>query len=291
MEITISDLVTFLGTVPGFKDLSKVDVEQKVVPIIGISRFEPGQTIIKYGDSPHTLFIIYQGRVHGKITTPDNQEHHFFINEGNIFGESALVSNNRRNSTVSAAASTLCLTLDIDTFQQIMIRDWRFTKAFLILTGERIIDQLVRSEVEIFRWSDKFKIGVTEVDDQHKRLFEAINELGEFLNKDKEREETQKWSIQAFIVELLNYIEKHFQDEEQMMAKAKAPWLEDHQKIHRGLAANILEFRDAILVLTNEKEQLHMLEQIHKFMGNWLIQHIMKEDVKFGKYYKELATE
>jgi hemerythrin len=286
MEITVTDLVTFLGKVPGFKDLPKADIEQKVIPIIGISQFEPGEVIIKDGDAPHTLYIIYQGRVHGKTHNSEKQENHFFIHEGNVFGESALVSNHRRDSTVSAAAPTICLTLDIDTFQHIMMRDWRFTKAFFILIGQRTIERLVKAEIEIYHWSEKFKIGVTEVDDQHKRLFAAINELGEFLNNDK-KVDNQKWNIQTFIVEILNFAEKHFHDEEKMMEQANAPWLETHKKIHQGLSVDLADFRDRIMESANTDEQLHMLEQIHKFMADWLIQHIMKDDAKFGEFMKK----
>jgi hemerythrin len=286
MAITVTDLITFLGKVPGFKDLSTVDLQHKIIPIIGISKFEPGQTIFNFGDTPHTLFIIYEGRVHGKTETKDNKEHHFFIHEGDVFGESALVSDQSRNSTIMAAAATTCLTLDIDTFQQIMMRDWRFTKAFFILIGQRLIDHLVKVKIERYHWSEKYKIGVPEVDDQHKRLFEAINELGDFLNNDS-REGNQKLNIQAFMVEILNYVEKHFRDEERLMASSNAPWLPEHKKIHVGLAGNVLEFKARIMELSNEKEQLHMLEQIHKFMGNWLIHHIMEEDTKFGEFFKK----
>ncbi|MBF0382202.1 MAG: bacteriohemerythrin [Magnetococcales bacterium] len=289
MDITVTDLVTFLGNVPGFKDLPKTDVEEKIIPIIGISQFDPGQAIISQGDAPHTLFIIYKGRVHGKTTTDDNQEHHFFIHEGNVFGESALVSNKLRRSTVTASSSTTCLTLDIDTFQHIMMRDWRFTKAFFILIGQRAIERLVKVEIETYYWSDKFKIGVTEVDDQHKRILESINELGEFINSAK-KSDNVKWRIQTFIVEILNYAEKHFHDEELLMEEAKAPWLEEHKQVHQGLADDVIGFRDRIAELSDEGEQLHILEQMHKFMADWLIHHIMKEDAKFGDFYKNLAT-
>jgi hemerythrin len=288
VEITVTDLVTFLGSVPGFKDLPKTDVEEKIIPIIGISQFEPGQAIINRGDAPHTLFIIYKGRVHGKTKTPDKQEHHFFIHEGNVFGESALVSNKRRSSTVTASSSTTCLTLDIDTFQHIMMRDWRFTKAFFVLIGQRAIERLVKVEIETYYWSDKYKIGVPEVDDQHQRILQSINELGDFLNSAKTTENI-KWRIQTFIIEILNYAEKHFRDEEQLMEDAKAPWLEEHKQVHQGLADDVINFRDRIAELSDEGEQLHILEQMHKFMVDWLIHHIMKEDTKFGEFYNNRA--
>jgi hemerythrin len=286
MEITRSDLVTFLSTVPGFKDLSKTDLEHKILPIVGVSRFEPGQTILKRGTLSHTLYIIYQGRVHGIAATAQQQEHHFFILEGNVFGESALVSKRRINSTIEATASTICLTLDIDSFQQIMMRDWRFTKAFFILIGTRSVERLIKAEIKEYHWSEKYKIGIPEVDDQHKRLFEAINELGDFLGNEK-REENQKWTIQSFMVEILSYIDKHFRDEEWLMEQNQVPWLEEHRKIHQGLATNIIDFKDKVLAISHGDEQLHMMEQIHKVMGNWIIQHIMEEDNRFAHFLKE----
>ncbi|MBF0455333.1 MAG: bacteriohemerythrin [Magnetococcales bacterium] len=286
MEITTTDLVAFLGKVPGFKDLPETDVKQKILPIVGISQFEPGQTIIKHGDTPHTLFIIYQGRVHGLAITQDGKEHHFFIHEGNVFGEFALVSNQRRNSTIVAGAPTICLTLDIDTFQQIMMRDARFTKAFFILIGQRIIERTSKLEVTKYKWSDKYKIGVPEVDDQHKRLFDAINELGTFLENSTD-EEDQHIKIQNFLIEITNYTEKHFRDEERLMEKTEAPWLAEHKQVHQALLANVVSFREKIVLLSHKDEQLHIMQQVHKFMGNWLIEHILQEDLSFGVYFKE----
>ncbi len=127
------------------------------------------------------------------------------------------------------------------------------------------------------------------MDEQHKRLFEVINELGDFLNDDH-GSDNQKWNIQTFIIEILNYVEKHFRDEERLMEQTNAHWLEEHKKIHQGLAADVIDFRDKIVKLSDDEERLHMLEQIHKFMANWLIRHIMMEDVKFGDYFKQQAA-
>ncbi|MBF0357666.1 MAG: bacteriohemerythrin [Magnetococcales bacterium] len=285
MEITVTDLVSFLGSVPGFRDLPISDVEQNIVPIIGISHFEAGQSIINLGDTPHTLFIIYKGRVHGVYESEDKKEHHFFIHEGNIFGESAIVSSSRRSSVITASTATTCLTLDIDTFQHIMMRDWRFTKAFFILIGQRAIEKLVKTDIEPYYWSDKLKLGIPEIDDQHQRLFDLFNDLGAFLNS-VDGENNIPLRIQSFIVEILNYVDKHLKDEELLMEQSNAPWLDTHKQVHQILIDNAISFRDRISELQNIDEQIHILEQMHKVLAEWLVNHIMEEDYKFGEFYK-----
>ena len=289
MNITTADLVGFLVNVPGFSDLTRDDLEHKIVPIIGVCSYKAGETIIKRGDGATTLFVIYQGSVKGETRgVGGGEEYQFCIHAGHAFGESALVSNQLSNSTITAAADpTVCLTMDIDSCQQIMIRDWRFTKSFTVLIGQRMVDRLLKEEVAKFKWSDKYRIGIALIDDQHQRLFAVINQLGDFLeNRHESKQKQQQWSVQNFLVEISDYSEKHFAAEERVMEKVAAPMLAEHKKIHQGLLENIVGFKNRILANANISEQLQILEQIHKFMGSWLIKHIMEEDVKFIDYYR-----
>ncbi|MBF0448891.1 MAG: bacteriohemerythrin [Magnetococcales bacterium] len=286
MEISENELVVFFGQIPGFKNVPKGYLKQKVIPIIGISLFDPGHVIIKHGDLPHTLFIVYKGRGHGITTTPEGKEHHFFIYEGHLFGEFALVSNQRIDSTIRATSSMICLTVDIDTFQQIMMRDWQFSKAFFTLIGQRTIDQMTVADIQTFNWTDSLKIGIPNVDNQHKWLFDTINKLGKFLEESRVHtpEDNQQWVIQTLFSEIIDYVEKHFKEEERLMAQHDVPWLVEHQSIHRKVAEDVFRFKDQIIALSGNEEQLFMLEQMHKFMGDWLTHHIAIEDAKFGQF-------
>jgi CRP-like cAMP-binding protein len=54
------------------------------------------------------------------IPANGDEELHFFIEEGEIFGEMALISKEKRNADVIAVSEVVCLTIDVETFQIIM---------------------------------------------------------------------------------------------------------------------------------------------------------------------------
>ncbi|MEO5378043.1 MAG: cyclic nucleotide-binding domain-containing protein [Magnetococcus sp. DMHC-6] len=132
--LDIQELIRFLATVPGFKELTDDELAHLIAPMIGIEFFDADQIIIRQGERGRTLFILFKGRVR-----VDVGEFHFFIDEGNMFGEMALVSSQRRGASVVAVTDCMCLTVDVETFQGLMTEYWRLTQAIASLVGQRLI--------------------------------------------------------------------------------------------------------------------------------------------------------
>lgn len=137
-NIKLHELIAFLGSVPGFGQMPKNILEQFIAPIILISTYDPGQTILQRGSAGTSLFILYQGRVGVRLNP--NQEEMIYVDAGNLFGEMALVSNKPRMADVVAATPVTVLVLDVETFRSVMMREWRVAKAFANLIGGRIVE-------------------------------------------------------------------------------------------------------------------------------------------------------
>ena len=112
--------------------------------VVSIARYEPGQLIIKQGDVGRSVFFLYKGDARADVHINSEQTLNFPVAEGEIFGEIALVSKERRSADVVAVSEVCCLTIDIETFQTIMTNNWKITKAVASLIGNRRIDQLSR---------------------------------------------------------------------------------------------------------------------------------------------------
>ncbi|MBF0370436.1 MAG: cyclic nucleotide-binding domain-containing protein [Magnetococcales bacterium] len=138
-DITLQELIHFLQKVPGFSEMPEMDLETLIAPITSIAIFEPGQYIIRRGTEGRTLYITYKGRVRINVPAPHDPDQHFFVDEGNLFGEMSLVSNQKRGADVIAASQVICLTIDVETFQSVMRHYWRVTKAIAGLIGQRIV--------------------------------------------------------------------------------------------------------------------------------------------------------
>jgi CRP-like cAMP-binding protein len=141
-EITAEKVVGFIGKVPGFSSLSSAEIEQMILPILSITTFRPGQIIIKQGDVANSVYFLYRGQAQVDIHFEKSEDVRFFIEEGAIFGEMALVSHEKRSATISAISEVICLTVDVETFQNLMRTYWRITQAIANLIGNRRIELL-----------------------------------------------------------------------------------------------------------------------------------------------------
>ncbi|MBF0356956.1 MAG: cyclic nucleotide-binding domain-containing protein [Magnetococcales bacterium] len=141
-EISIENLINFLAKIPGLKDLSHSEMESLIAPIISITNYEPGQNIIRFGADGNTVLFIYKGQARVDIPMDAGENIQFVINSGEILGEMALVTREKRSADVFAVTGVMCLTIDIETFQTLMLNNWRVTKAVAGLIGERRIKRL-----------------------------------------------------------------------------------------------------------------------------------------------------
>lgn len=141
-EITLEDLVDFLAQVPGFGSLARQEMEELLAPIISIAIFEAGQVIIQRGSIGRSVFFLYKGQARVDIRVGGGEDKHFYIDEGEMFGEVALVSQEKRGADVVAVVRTICLTIDIETFQTVMTNHWHITKAVASLIGTRRVERL-----------------------------------------------------------------------------------------------------------------------------------------------------
>ncbi len=94
--------------------------------------------IIERGTVGRSVFFIYKGRVRVDV----NEDIHFFIDEGELFGEMALVTKEKRSADVVSVSQVVCLTIDIETFQTVMANHWQITKAVASLIGGRRVERL-----------------------------------------------------------------------------------------------------------------------------------------------------
>jgi CRP-like cAMP-binding protein len=141
-EINLADLVSFLSKITGFKGLSSQEMEDLIAPIISIAVFEPGQYIIQRGTVGHAVYFLYKGRARVVV----NKDVSFFVEEGELFGEMALVSKEKRSADVVSVSQVTCLTIDIETFQSVMANHWQITKVVASLIGERRVERLTAQD-------------------------------------------------------------------------------------------------------------------------------------------------
>ena len=87
----------------------------------------------------------------------------------------------------------------------------------------------------MFQFTEDCLIGITEIDEEHKRLFDLINEAEKFLKESG----SEKVVTSGVIKELQKYAATHFAHEEAYMEKIKDPELLRQKKEHTEFTAKV----------------------------------------------------
>lgn len=128
--------------------------------------------------------------------------------------------------------------------------------------------------METFQWSRLFETGLNEVDQQHQRLVELLNQLG------RDADSADAMHIDRALHELADYTVYHFGCEERIMAaeRVAAGHADRHCQTHRRFIQQVGEWLDQ-----RRRNEAVGLGQLLDFLANWLIFHILGDDQALGR--------
>ena len=125
-----------------------------------------------------------------------------------------------------------------------------------------------------FEWREEYSTGDSTVDEQHQYLFKLANQL--LVTRSSE--------CKPIIMELYDYTRVHLKAEEEIMAEFKYPALEDHKKLHVNLIISLNDLSEKF----NESEESR--DDLAVIFGNWIINHILNEDLRFANFVAALES-
>lgn len=132
-------------------------------------------------------------------------------------------------------------------------------------------------------WKDSLLIGVPQIDEQHRKLVNALDELTEDCAKGKWSEAIEKTLYFA-----IAYAKEHFKDEEELQAQVNYPELKAHRRMHTDFISKV-----SVLVhdLQRNGKDIALIGKINKMLIDWVIEHIGTEDKKIGLYIQSKGGE
>ena len=129
-------------------------------------------------------------------------------------------------------------------------------------------------------WSDKLSVGVQQMDMQHKILVELVNELCEAIKSGKGND-----VLGGVLNGLITYTKTHFKAEEKLMQQYGYPNFPGHKKLHDELTSQAVELNEKI-----KSGQAVTAVSVGNFLKDWLQNHIMIEDMKYGQFIAQHQT-
>jgi hemerythrin len=130
-------------------------------------------------------------------------------------------------------------------------------------------------------WNDSFAIGMTQIDNQHKELFDRINKLLAAMARGAGGAE-----VESTVGFLEQYVNTHFGDEEALLRSWRYPAYNAHKALHDRFVRDLLQIKQGIA----EGRSLTLLTiEVQRKVSDWLVQHIMKVDMEYATYMRKAA--
>ena len=128
-------------------------------------------------------------------------------------------------------------------------------------------------------WSDRYSIGVEEIDNQHKELFSRFNSL---LSACKEG--AGNMEVIRLLQFLGDYVTEHFSAEEKLQLACGYPDYNKHHLEHEKFKHQLADLQGQ---LAAENSSLYLVIVTNKVLVEWLVKHITQMDIEVGKYLQQ----
>ena len=131
----------------------------------------------------------------------------------------------------------------------------------------------------MYQFTDDCLIGVDQIDNEHRRLFELVNEVANLLIKN----DINRSDVNAVLMELDEYAVLHFKHEEEYMKEINDPELPKQKEQHQEFVVKVREIIQGDLESKNDKETL---TNVVEYVARWLFSHILSSDTMIGVYQR-----
>lgn len=129
----------------------------------------------------------------------------------------------------------------------------------------------------MYVFKDEFRTGMEHIDNEHSKLFEIADRAYEVMTDEFIPDKYDY--IVDILNELKNYAATHFKNEEAYMASIGYKKLFSHKVEHSDFIDKLGEY-DLDSIDENQKE---VIFQLLEFLNDWLIHHILENDMQIGK--------
>lgn len=138
----------------------------------------------------------------------------------------------------------------------------------------------------MYEMKDEYLIGVEQIDQEHRRLFEIAEETYQLLKNEFMPDKYDQ--IKKLLAELREYSEMHFQHEEAYMESIQYKKMFSQKTQHASFIRWLDEHTLAGDGIDGEyDDQDQVVSEILNYLTEWLVQHIMHTDKQIPKVEAE----
>ncbi|ARJ67420.1 hypothetical protein WV31_17990 [Magnetospirillum sp. ME-1] len=124
----------------------------------------------------------------------------------------------------------------------------------------------------MIEWSSRYETGIAEVDEDHRRLVDLINDLDAMLDGSGDL-----GRVGMIIDALVDYTDYHFTREERLMAASGYAEVDEHALSHAQFGQFLGELVGGCMLEPSRDSAV----RVNDYLREWLLDHILVEDMKF----------
>jgi hemerythrin-like metal-binding protein len=130
---------------------------------------------------------------------------------------------------------------------------------------------------DLLPWKEEYKMGVSSIDQQHRKIFDLINQLYVAIQEAKGPIE-----VKGVLMELVEYADTHFAFEEKYFKEFQYEGTEQHVSEHNA-------YRELVAAFIHDDEHKNPVVsfKVLDFLEDWWLHHINSVDRKYIDCFKE----
>ena len=129
----------------------------------------------------------------------------------------------------------------------------------------------------LIKWDNTLSVNVKEIDTQHQRLIELINQLHSLMMSGQGKE-----AIGLVLEDLIDYTKTHFSYEEKLFEKFGYAHTKEHTLEHKKLAEKVISFQNDF-----KAGKTSVTIDVMNFLKDWLTNHIKGTDKKYSECFNK----
>ena len=129
----------------------------------------------------------------------------------------------------------------------------------------------------LFIWGEAFNVNIREINDQHRRLIDLLNDLQKALQESAPKERWMK-----VLDEFAETSVRNFETEERLMLLHEAPDYIPHKIRHDRFVSQFKEYREQL-----ESERLQLSLPFLEDLADWWRNHIIDFDAKAAAWLNQ----
>ena len=129
----------------------------------------------------------------------------------------------------------------------------------------------------MIEWSNKYSVGVSVIDEEHRGFIETINKVIAVKQRNYSKDE-----IECVLGELVEFAKEHFKNEEAYMSKFEYPDYLLHYNEHLNFSLHMIIYNNHVI-----NGEYKSMNELYSYLQEWLVHHIQKTDKKYTKCFNK----